>query len=477
MVFGLLLVGGLAWAPFWLGSDRLTPWAINAVIFPSLVLFYELSLIIRRAPHPVPIQCIRIPAILFALAAGWALLQEATWTPSAWQHPIWQLASDATGRPVAGSISIDRDLTALALLRLMTAASVLWLALQVGSDMRRARLLLWCVVGIVAVYSAIGLYALTFMPRGIIFDEIIPDHRVASTFVNKNHFATFAGIGLIAAVALTQRLFRRALQQTGDLLQLKIATLIDTVAGRGALPLALSVLILAGLMLSASRGGIASTAVGLLGLFVVNVARSGRFEVKDAVVAVFVMLLAGIAFIGLGDAVVGRIANQGIYDEGRVMAQVITIRSILAAPFLGYGYGTFASAFPMFRDDSVGVWGGWDRLHNTYLEVWQGLGLVFGTMLILSVLLLVFRCVQGALVRERDQTIPTAAVGVSVLVGAHALVDFSLQIQAVTLTYMVVLGLGVAQALQSSQSQAGWRELASSNVATAISKQSRTRHR
>jgi hypothetical protein len=31
-------------------------------------------------------------------------------------------------------------------------------------------------------------------------------------------------------------------------------------------------------------------------------------------------------------------------------------------------------------------------------------------------------------------------------VGAHALVDFSLQIQAVTLTYMVVLGAGVAQA-------------------------------
>ena len=31
-----------------------------------------------------------------------------------WHHPIWQLASDALGQQVPGSISVDRDLTALA---------------------------------------------------------------------------------------------------------------------------------------------------------------------------------------------------------------------------------------------------------------------------------------------------------------------------------------------------------------------------
>ena len=42
------------------------------------------------------------------------------------------------------------------------------------------------------------------------------------------------------------------------------------------------------------------------------------------------------------------------------------------------------------------------------------------------------------------------AASVSVLVGAHALIDFSLQIQAVALTYMAVLGAGVAQASEPS---------------------------
>jgi O-antigen ligase len=107
----------------------------------------------------------------------------------------------------------------------------------------------------------------------------------------------------------------------------------------------------------------------------------------------------------------------------------------------------------MFRDDSMSIWSFWDRAHNTYLEVFQGLGLVFGAMLIASVVLLVWECIKGARTRQRDATIAAVAASVSFLVGVHALVDFSLQIQAVTLTYMAVLGAGVAQARDDAQLQ------------------------
>ena len=100
----------------------------------------------------------------------------------------------------------------------------------------------------------------------------------------------------------------------------------------------------------------------------------------------------------------------------------------------------------MFHDDSMSLWVYWARAENTYLEVFQGLGLLFGAMLIGSVLAFVFACAKGAKTRQRNATIPAVAVGVSVLVGMHALVDFSLQVPAVTLTYMAVLGVGVAQA-------------------------------
>src|SRR5262249_8519521 len=128
--FLALLIGGLAWVPFWLGSNRPFAWGINALVFPGLAALYECSLLVRGVRHPVGLGRIAVPAALFALVLLWTLIQNASWVPEDWQHPIWRIASDALGKQVPGSISADRDLTAIALLRLMTAASTFWLALQ-----------------------------------------------------------------------------------------------------------------------------------------------------------------------------------------------------------------------------------------------------------------------------------------------------------------------------------------------------------
>ena len=127
----------------------------------------------------------------------------------------------------------------------------------------------------------------------------------------------------------------------------------------------------------------------------------------------------------------------------------ITLRSIFYAPLLGYGYGTFADVFPMFRDQSVGTGGKWQMAHNTYLEVFQGLGLVFGAMLLASVVMLVWRCVKGATTRQMNETLPCVAASVAFLLGVHSLIDFSLQMQAIAVTFMALLGAGVAQSESS----------------------------
>ena len=430
-------VGGLAWVPYWLGSNRLIAWGINAVVFAGLAALYEFSLLVRGAAHPVPLKRIRLAAIMFALVVAWIFLQNATWMPASWQHPIWQLASDVLSWPVAGSISVDRDLTSIALLRLLTAASTFWLALQLSRDAMRARLLIWSVIGISACYAVVGLFALGFMPNGRWFAEFGPIKFVTSTFVNQNNYVTFAGIGLIAAVATILRLYRRAFAQTGDLLRLKIATLIRTTGSQGALPLALAVVILAALLLTGSRGGTISTLFGLFILFILNSRRAGRVGWNEVLLVLVATLLVGVAFVGFGDVLVGQITAKGLYDPGRPAVLMVTLRSILSAPLLGFGYGTFSMAFPMFRDDSMGSsFFVWDKAHDTYLEIFQGLGLVFGAMLIACVVALVWDCVKGARTRQRDATIPAIAASVSFLVGINTFVDFSLQIQAVTLTYM-----------------------------------------
>src|SRR5262249_35574994 len=66
-------IAGLAWCPFWFGSNVLLAWGVNAVLFPGLVIIYELSLLIRGERHPVGIQHIKIPAALFGAVVLWIL--------------------------------------------------------------------------------------------------------------------------------------------------------------------------------------------------------------------------------------------------------------------------------------------------------------------------------------------------------------------------------------------------------------------
>src|SRR5215831_11570615 len=124
-----LFVAGLTWVPFWNGSNELLAWGVNAVLFAGLTAAYEISLLIRGASHPVGIRNIAIPAVLFGLVLLWIYFQTITLSYSWLNHPIWSMAADALGKPVQGSISVNRDLTNLALLRLVTAGLAFWTGL------------------------------------------------------------------------------------------------------------------------------------------------------------------------------------------------------------------------------------------------------------------------------------------------------------------------------------------------------------
>jgi O-antigen ligase len=443
-------VAGLAWSPFWFGGSVLLAWGINAVLFPGLVVIYELSLLIRGERHPVAIRQVKWPAALFAAVVLWVLVQNATWTPASMHHPIWQMTADALGRPVEGSISVNRELTSLALLRLVTAASVLWLAVQLCRDATRARFLLWSIAAITCAYAAYGLFALALTPGHVLwFKNPYANGRVTSTFVNPDSFSAYAGIGVVVFYGLISGLYRDEFAAAGGSIRFRIANFIEVSGRRGVALFAGAFVTLVALLLTASRGGIASTAFGLFVMGALTLRLRKQQFAQSVMVIVIGAFLVGTIFLFFGDVVLGKIAQQGFRDQGRIGIYVITMRSILAAPWLGYGYGTFVDVFPMFRDQSVTTIGQWTAAHDTYLEALQGLGLIFGPMLVATVAMLVWRCVKGAATRQMDQTLPCVAAGIAFLLGAHALVDFTLQLQAITLTFMALLGAGVAQSESS----------------------------
>src|SRR5262249_701394 len=181
---------------------------------------------------------------------------------------------------------------------------------------------------------------------------------------------------------------------------------------KGAVLLGGGFVILVALLLSQSRGGTLSTALGLLvlGALTVRTRKRGSVGQRGAII-LFGAVVVGVTALAFGDVLFGRITQQGVQDSSRVVVYTIAARSILDAPLLGYGYGTFADVFPMFRDQSVGTFGKWEMAHNTYLEVFQGLGLLFGSMLVASIVLLALRCVRGAVRRQENEMIPCVAAG------------------------------------------------------------------
>jgi O-antigen ligase len=448
LLFGL--IAGLAWSPLWLGGDRPFPWGVNAIIFPGLVIVYEVSVMFAGRRHPFSVARILPSAVLFMLVLAWIAMQMSPWASGTFAHPIWVGAADVLQRDpaanVVATITVNASQTFLALVRLLTDASVFWLALQLGRKPRAGLSLLSAILAIVAVYSAIGLALAIFEGGNIPFASVPTSGSfVRSTFGNRNSFATYAGLGLIVGIALVLRLYRHNVPEAEGFRGFRIGKFLEVMGREGALLLSAAIVILVALLGTLSRGGVLATAAGLFALLALGYSRNRRDRGEGLDVIAFIVAVLVALFLGFGDRFLGRIASVGLEDASRLSVDAIVLRAIQDAPLLGFGYGTFADVFPMYRDQSISPFGVWDMGHNTYLEVLLGLGVLGGSALIAALGLLLLKCLFAAVRRRRNATAPLVATSAGILVGLHALVDFSLQIEAVAITFMALLGAGVAQ--------------------------------
>src|SRR5262245_5556925 len=334
-----VFIAGLAWCPFWFGSNGHLAWGVNAVLFPGLVVIYEIALLIRGERHPVAIKQIKVPAALFAAVVIWILIQNATWSPAWLHHPIWQMAADALDKPIDGSISVDRDLTTLALLRLITAASVFWLAIQLCRSASRANFLLKSIAAISCAYAAYGLFAFALMPERVLWVKR-PFPRTGfttSTFINPNTFATYAGMGLVVICGLMVSLYRNEFTAAAGSLRFRIATFIEVMGQKGAVLLGGGFVILVALLLSQSRGGTLSTALGLLvlGALTLRTRKPGSVGQRGAII-LFGAVVVGVTALAFGDALFGRITQQGFQDSSRVAVYTIARSAMLGWIMVGY---------------------------------------------------------------------------------------------------------------------------------------------
>jgi O-antigen ligase len=225
----------------------------------------------------------------------------------------------------------------------------------------------------------------------------------------------------------------------------KIAALVSATLGPGGGWIACAFIIGAALMLTGSRGGIASSLVGTSVFIAFAAIRSRNRPI--AVSATLLLTILGMSgvLLGFGDFLAERLEAESIKSDDRLAVYALTWRVILDAPWLGTGYGTFQDVFKMYRDASVPPPWFWDRAHDTYLELIQGLGVPVAVSFTLGGAVLIRHCGYAAIRRHEGTLVPLTALAVALIVCLHALVDFDLQVQAVALTWVALLGAGVAQ--------------------------------
>jgi O-antigen ligase len=266
--------------------------------------------------------------------------------------------------------------------------------------------------------------------------------------VNRNNFATYANLGVVMGLALLLAPLAETDGEPGLRAWAKRA--IFLLERRGVLLASVVVTVTASLN-TVSRGGTVSllaSACVLLGLVLAR-ARLGRLALAAAALLAVLSVVAAVALLG-GHKVVDRLIAVDSLDHdidvgggGRFAGWEVALKLIDERPLLGHGLGSFASAFDRLRDERFML--GYSKAHNTYLELAVELGLPAALLLCLSVLILLFLCVRGYARRRRGLAFPLAGIAATVLVGIHALVDFSLQIPAVAVTYAAMLGIACGQ--------------------------------
>ncbi len=448
MIFRILLTLVLL-APLPLASVHAWAWGLIASITALLVIAWGIGTLWSREAPAVGLRSAWPFVVPFLLVVGWISLQATSMTPAAWHHPLWEDATGPLGTIVASSISLHPFETGSALARLLAYAGIFWLSLQYCRSAERARQVFWALTIAGLAYAVYGL-AVEFTDGDMAlwsYRGAYPG-RVGSTFINANSYATYAGLGLVCATGLLVALLFDAARSHLSSKE-RLRAVIEALAGwRSLLPVAWVVMATA-LLLSGSRGGLASTALGLAGLLAAfGATPAARF--RQVAPLASAVAIAGVAlFVYSGDKTAERMVEFEFENFQRPMVYELTLEAIGDAPWLGTGYGTFEDAFRIYRDKRIS--GVNKKAHNTYLENALELGLPAAGLLFLTIAALFGRCLMGVRVRRRNAIYPCIGVAATVLIAAHSTVDFSLQNPAVAATYALLMGAAVAQSWRSAE--------------------------
>lgn len=424
-----------------------TPTAWSLMTLAVLTLFAAQLVLSFWRPRPDGLEHLWAPGLLFLCVILWGLLQCVPWMPEAWAHPAWSRARAAfdaieTAKPIGLTpmISADPGEGAHVLMRFGAYAMVFWIALRSALQARRARAMLRAFALASSLFAIYGIVAWALGNNPVLGET--GRAPLSSTFVNRNNYATFAGFGLLANLAMFFMVTQAAEESRSNPLVGFIESLVE-----GAWIWLLGAVLCAGaLLLSQSRGGALATLIGVIVFLVSHRKPGGRQSRAPLIVVGIVLVLAVVSSAaGLIDRVIS-ISNP----DGRAAIYPRIIEAIGDRPWLGHGLGSFRDVFRAYVPQNAAFLE-WDLAHNSYLENLFELGIPAAALLYLALALVGGQILRGLMRRRRERALLAFVLGCFIIGAVHSLFDFSLQMPGLAAVFAWILGLGYAQSFSESQ--------------------------
>lgn len=425
-----ILICLLVLAPLPLGSNLPVAWGLDALVVGAFSALCWFAWSGQRSGVHFGLERLRVEGTFLAVTCLWLVVQMLPIGPIHFSIP-------GGGTIESPTLSIAPGATLLMLVRMLTYAACFVVALEVSVHSRRGLDIMRAFYFVIVGYAVLGLFMLTQLDDTFFGMPKLGYLGVATaTFVNRNSYATFLAFGLVAGVSLLIEAFQPAERDDGTqrsgLWRVSAWTWL-TILG---LPFIVAALAATGSRMGAFAGFAGCVVVAIIGL--------------RGIVRWQPILLGAFALAALVAALFGRtLLDRFIFTESAATGRFALYREIAemirARPLLGYGGGTFEYAFPPFHAPPMPTTERYDHAHSTYLALWVDLGLVVGTLPMIIIALLVARAMRALRRNDDRSAVSLAGIGVAVVGAVHSLVDFSLEIEAVALFYVVALALAVAR--------------------------------
>lgn len=448
MIFKLLLTF-IILSPLPFACNRAWSWSLLCLLTALICMAWSIGMLSNRNPSNNLWRQLKWPIALYCLPLTWAVIQLTPDISSQMNHPIWSLAGSTLQIDLPGYISTSPYDTATALMRLIAYGLVFLMSAHYCQESRQAKTLFSWISFAGFCYAGYGLIIFFGDYKSILwYAKTAYQNDVTSTFINRNSYATYTGLGILCTIPILYEKIKNSLYY-GLKNNFGRQYFIEQLIKQSWFVIANMIILITALFLTHSRGGFLSALVGLLGFFVLlsiyKHTRHGAFTYSTT----GFLLMALVIFEISGENLMHRFNAFEESSDGRFKIYDAIANGINQNPWYGLGYGTFENSFRLYRNEDIPFHINFG--HNTYLENIFELGLLQALLLFAAIALVALQCLKGVRDRHKHKLYPAIGFSATLLVANHSFMDFSLQIPAVAVTYAAMMGAAYAQSFSHKQ--------------------------